>query len=68
MSMLQLKISDTNMWKMETRDKSQGNQLWPWVAAGLLLATMVSTAIFMKLPRNSKKRTEVMQAKGRKRK
>jgi len=59
MSTLQLKISDTNMWKMETEDESIWNPLWPWVVIGFALIVVGGATIFMRLPRNSKKRTEV---------
>lgn len=61
MSTLQLKISDTNMWKMEIGHESTWNQLWPWAAVGLVLAVVTGTTIFMKLPRNSRKRTKVYE-------
>ncbi|MDH5783911.1 MAG: hypothetical protein OEZ35_09695, partial [Candidatus Bathyarchaeota archaeon] len=61
MSTLQLKISDTNMWKMEIGHESTWNQLWPWAAVGLVLAVVAGTTIFMKLPRNSRRRTKVYE-------
>ena len=62
MSTLQLEIADTNLWKMETGDESMWNQLWPWTAVGLVLATVAGTTIFMKMSKNStRKRKEVYE-------
>lgn len=61
LSTLQLKIAETNIWKMETGDKSMWNQLWPWVAICFGLAVVAGATIFMRLPRNLRRRTEVYE-------
>lgn len=62
MSTLQLKISDTNMWKMETGDESILSRLWPWAAVSFALAVVAGATILMRFPRNSRKRTKTHES------
>jgi hypothetical protein len=55
LSTLQLKVSETNIWKIETSNELPLKTLLPWVAVGLVLATVTSTTILMKLLKKPRK-------------
>jgi hypothetical protein len=57
MSIVGLRIADTNMWKMKT-DQPLWSQSWMWAIVGLVATTSTGAAVLAKMPKKKQNNSE----------